>query len=169
MAVKKKAKKKLKLKSKPQPKTKKKKRSAAKKTVRAKLVKKSSKKKTQNKKTLKKKPSASKPTVKRSSPAVKSGTAVNTAPAGAIRVGIVTHYFSHLMVAVVKVEAGMLREGDTIHIKGHTSDFQQRAGSMELEHVQVPVANAGQSVGMKVVQHAREHDVVYRVDAIKRV
>ena len=161
MAVKKKAKKKLKSKSKPQPKTKKKKRSVAKKPVRAKLVKKSSKKKA-----LKKKPSASKAAVKRSSPAaVKSPTAVNTAPAGEIRVGIVTHYFSHLMVAVVKVEAGMLREGDTIHIKGHTSDFKQRTGSMELEHVQVPVANAGQSVGLKVVEHAREHDVVYRVDA----
>lgn len=160
MAVKKKSKKKLKSKSKPQPKTKKKKRSAAKKPVRAKLVKKSSKKKV-----LKKKPSASKAAAKRSSPAVKPATVVNTAPAGEIRMGIVTHYFSHLMVAVVKVEAGMLREGDTIHIKGHTSDFKQRAGSMELEHVQVPVANAGQSVGLKVVEHAREHDVVYRVDA----
>ena len=160
MAVKKKAKKKLKSKSKPQPKTKKKKRSAAKKPVRAQLVKKSSKKKA-----LKKKLSASKAAVKRSSPTVKPATAGNTPPAGEIRVGIVTHYFSHLMVAVVKVEAGMLREGDTIHIKGHTSDFKQRTGSMELEHVQVPVANAGQSVGLKVVEHAREHDVVYRVDA----
>ena len=82
-----------------------------------------------------------------------------------MRVGTVTHYFSHLMVAVVKVDAGVLREGDTIHIKGHTSDFRQRAGSLELDHIQVPAARVGESVGLKVVEHAREHDIVYLVSA----
>lgn len=82
---------------------------------------------------------------------------------GEERVGIVTHYFNHLGVAIVKMEAGMLREGDTVHIKGHTSDFRQRIQSMEVEHVHVPEVWPGQSFGLKVGEHAREHDVVYKV------
>jgi len=46
--------------------------------------------------------------------------------AGEERVGTVTHYYSHLSVAVVQLESGSLRVGDTIHISGHTSDFRQR-------------------------------------------
>ena len=79
------------------------------------------------------------------------------------RIGVVTHYFSHLSVAVILIESGELREGDTIHIKGHTSDFRQRVGSMEVEHVTVAEAIRGQSFGLKVTHHAREHDVVYKV------
>ncbi len=79
------------------------------------------------------------------------------------RVGVVTHYYSHLAVAVIELDSGMLREGDTIHIKGHTSDFTQKVGSMEVNHMHVSEAWAGQSFGLKVIEHAREHDVVYLV------
>lgn len=79
------------------------------------------------------------------------------------RIGVVTHYYSHLAVAVLELESGVLREGDTIHIKGHTSDFTQRVGSMEVNHMHVSEARAGQSFGLKVIEHAREHDVVYLV------
>ncbi len=84
---------------------------------------------------------------------------------GEERVGVVTHYFTHLAVAVVQIESGTLRVGDTIHIKGHTSDFRQRVGSMQIEHASVPEARAGQSFGLKVSEHAREHDAVYKVVA----
>jgi translation elongation factor EF-Tu-like GTPase len=162
MAAKKKARKKPKSKSKPKTRAKKKvvkKRSAAKKAVRVKAV----KKKATKKAAAKKKVTARKPAAKKARPAPRPVPAVAAVPAGEVRLGVVTHYYSHLMVAVVRVEAGTLSEGDTIHIKGHTSDFRQRAGSMELDRVQVPVARAGQSVGLKVIDHAREHDVVYRV------
>ncbi|MFQ5935941.1 MAG: hypothetical protein ACE5LB_06005 [Acidiferrobacterales bacterium] len=79
------------------------------------------------------------------------------------RVGVVTHYYTHLGVAVVQLETGVLRDGDTVHIKGHTSDFTQRVESMEIEHMHVGEARAGQSFGLRVREHAREHDVVYRV------
>lgn len=79
------------------------------------------------------------------------------------RIGIVTHYFTHLGVAIVQLESGSLYQGDTVHIKGHTSDFRQRIDSMELDHVHVNTAYAGQSVGLRVSEHAREHDVVYKV------
>lgn len=79
------------------------------------------------------------------------------------RVGIVTHYYTHLSVAVVRIESGALRVGDTIHIKGHTSDFTQKVESMEVDRVHVDEAKAGQSFGLRVKEHAREHDVVFRV------
>lgn len=88
--------------------------------------------------------------------------AVPAVPPGTERIGIVTHYFSHLSVAIVKLENGSLSEGDVIHIKGHTSDFTQRVESMEVDHVQMNEARPGQSFGLRVKEHAREHDVVYK-------
>ena len=88
---------------------------------------------------------------------------VASAPVAGQRVGVVTHYFTHLAVAIVQLDSGSLYEGDTVRVKGHTSDFQQRVESMELDHAHVSEAHAGQSVGLRVKEHAREHDVVYKV------
>jgi outer membrane biosynthesis protein TonB len=79
-----------------------------------------------------------------------------------VRVGVVTHYYGHLMVAAVKLEVA-LSVGQTIRILGHTSDFRQRVDSMQIEHETVQEAIGGDEIGLKVTQHAREHDVVYRV------
>ncbi len=79
------------------------------------------------------------------------------------RIGIVTHYFGHLSVAIVRLDSGMLRVGDTIHIRGHTSDFTQRVESMEVDHVPVTEVWTNQEFGTKVIEHARESDVVYKV------
>ena len=74
-----------------------------------------------------------------------------------------SHYFSHLFVAALLMESGTLRVGDTIRIKGHTTDFTQRVESLQIEHAPVSEVRAGQEFGMKVIDHAREHDVVYKV------
>jgi len=79
------------------------------------------------------------------------------------RIGLVTHYFGHLSVAVVKLEAATLRVGDTIHIRGHTTDFKQRVDSLQVNHASVPEAGPNDDFGLKVREHAREHDVVYKV------
>jgi translation elongation factor EF-1alpha len=79
------------------------------------------------------------------------------------RIGTVTHYWSNLHVAGVTITGGELRTGDTIHIKGHTSDFEQVVESMQMEHETVDVARPGDQVGLKVIDHAREHDTVYLV------
>jgi putative protease len=83
---------------------------------------------------------------------------------GEVRVGVVSHYFGHLSVAAVRLEVA-LKVGDTIRVLGHTSDFRQRVDSMQIEHQAVTEAIGGDEIGLKVVQHAREHDVVYRVPA----
>ena len=80
-----------------------------------------------------------------------------------VQVGEVTHYYGHIGVAIVHVESGELKVGDTIHVKGHTTDFTQAVKSMQLEHESVEEAKVGQSVGIKVKEHAREHDVVTKV------
>ncbi len=79
-------------------------------------------------------------------------------------IGVVTHYYSHIGVAVIQLNRGTLRVGETVHIKGHTTDFQQRVESMELDYKSISEAVAGQIFGMKVSEPAREHDQVYKVN-----
>jgi putative protease len=90
-----------------------------------------------------------------------------TAPAPAQpegeRVGVVTHYYGHLSVAAVKLETGRLRVGDRIRIHGHTSDFTQRVESLQVEHRAVTEVGPSDDFALKVDEHAREHDVVYKL------
>jgi hypothetical protein len=79
------------------------------------------------------------------------------------RIGVVTHYYSHLLVATVRLESATLRVGDVIHIRGHTTDFSQRVESLEVDHAPVTEVGPNDDFGLKVVEHAREHDVVYKL------
>ncbi|MEO0101791.1 MAG: translation elongation factor-like protein, partial [candidate division WOR-3 bacterium] len=56
-----------------------------------------------------------------------------------------------------------LSVGDTIHIKGHTTDFQQSVTSMQIEHQQIQTAKKGEVIGLKVEQKCHEKDIVYKV------
>jgi putative protease len=78
------------------------------------------------------------------------------------KIGIVSHYFSNIGVAAVVLE-GELAVGDTIHIKGHTTDFVQKIESIQIENKNVVWAKEADNIGIKVKEHAREHDVVYKV------
>jgi hypothetical protein len=75
----------------------------------------------------------------------------------------VTHYYSHLSVATVRLGSGTLRVGDVIQIRGHTTDFSQRVESLEINHMPAIEVGPGDDFGLKVTEHAREHDVVYKV------
>ncbi len=79
------------------------------------------------------------------------------------RVGKVTHYWAKIGVAGIEITAGELRVGDTIRFLGHTTDFTQTLDSMQVEHQAVEVARAGDSVGLKVADHVRDHDEVLKV------
>jgi putative protease len=80
------------------------------------------------------------------------------------KIGTVTHYYNHLHVAGVIITDGELHTGDKIHIKGHTSDFEQTVRSMEMDHEHIDVAKPGDDIGLAVIDHAREHDTVYVVN-----
>jgi translation elongation factor EF-Tu-like GTPase len=77
-------------------------------------------------------------------------------------VGRITHFFAKASVAVVELSAP-LNKGDKITIRGSTTTIEQTVDSMETEHKQIPTAQAGQSIGMKVAGRVRENDIVYRV------
>ncbi len=76
-------------------------------------------------------------------------------------IGRITHFFSKISVAVIELKAS-LKVGDTIVIKGPTTDFQQVVDSMQIEHENVQTALAGQSIGLRVVQRVRETDAVFK-------
>ena len=78
-------------------------------------------------------------------------------------VGVVTHYFNHLSVAVIRLDKGELHIGNSIHIAGHTTDLRQAVESMQVEHLLIQRAAAGQEFGLKVSGPVRENDIVYRV------
>lgn len=78
-------------------------------------------------------------------------------------IGHVTHWYGRNMVAGIHMDAGELHPGDVVHIVGHTSDLEQPVGSIEIDHHHVDEARRGEEIGMKVGDHVREHDRVYRV------
>lgn len=77
-------------------------------------------------------------------------------------VGVVTHYFSKIEVAVAKL-SGDLSVGDRILIRGMTTDFEQDIESMQIEHANIQEAKAGQSIGLKVDERVREGDAIYKI------
>ncbi|HPW18274.1 MAG TPA: hypothetical protein PLP83_07830 [Candidatus Aminicenantes bacterium] len=80
-------------------------------------------------------------------------------------IGRITHFFPKIGVAVIEITADGLMVGETVRIKGHTSDFTQVVESLQQEHLQVPEVRKGASAGMKVKEHVREGDKVFRVSA----
>lgn len=79
-------------------------------------------------------------------------------------IGKVTHYYGHLSVGIIEL-TDILKIGDTIHIKGHSSDFTQSIDSMQIEHKDVSEAKIGDVVGIKVSQKVHPQDKVYKVIA----
>lgn len=81
------------------------------------------------------------------------------------KVGVVTHYFGKIGVAVLVITEGELAIGDRIHVKGRTSDFTQTVDSMQVEHEPVEVARKGDEVALKTADYVRENDAVHKVVA----
>lgn len=79
-----------------------------------------------------------------------------------VEIGRITHYYSHLGVAVLSL-TDSLKLGDRIHIYGHATDFTQRVSSMEIDHHSIVWVKPGDNVAVKLNQPAHVHDLVYRV------
>jgi len=78
-------------------------------------------------------------------------------------IGEITHYFSNIGVAVIKL-SGVLSLGDTIRVVGgETTDFEQNVDSMEVDHKKIKKAKKGDEVGLKVKEKVREGYKVYKV------
>jgi len=79
------------------------------------------------------------------------------------QIGKITHYFGKIGVAGIEITDGELHVGDTIHVVGHTSDFTQVVESMQLDNQTVTTAKPAQTIGVRVPEHARQHDKVFVV------
>ncbi len=78
--------------------------------------------------------------------------------------GTVEDYLTHLSVMLCTVQVP-LAVGDTLHIRGFTTDLIERVASIEIEHSSVPQALSGQDIGIKLAGKVRKHDFIYKVTA----
>ena len=78
-------------------------------------------------------------------------------------IGKVFSYFSKIEVAAIVLDRDTLALGDTIHIKGFTTDFEQEVESMQIDGKEVDEVKKGKSVGIKVIERVRPGDKVYKV------
>ena len=78
-----------------------------------------------------------------------------------LEIGTVKHFFSKIGVAVVDLTAP-LSVGDRILVKGPSTDFEMTVDSMQIEHKNIPQAETGQSIGLKLAHQAKERDIIYK-------
>lgn len=76
-------------------------------------------------------------------------------------IGMIDHFYNHAHIAGIHVEHGRLKIGDRIHIRGHTTDFEETIGSMQVNHVDVREVGQGAHVGIPVHDKVRIHDRVF--------
>ncbi len=79
------------------------------------------------------------------------------------KIGTVSHFFDKASVAAIKLSAG-LKVGDTIHIKGATTDFTQVIDSMQIDREAVESAKKKDEIGIKVNEKCRSNDEVFKVE-----
>ena len=78
-------------------------------------------------------------------------------------IGRVILYWTQLCVAGVEL-TDSLQMDDWIHLRGATTDFQQRVTSMQINRRFVNQAHAGQQVGILVADRVRTGDTVYLLE-----
>lgn len=80
-----------------------------------------------------------------------------------VKIGEVVKFFAKPSVAAVVITAGGLKLGETIRFHGHTTDFTQKADSMQVNNQPVSEAKVGDDVGIMTKDRTRAGDVVLRV------
>ena len=49
-------------------------------------------------------------------------------------IGYISNYFGNIEVVIIEMTNGTLETGDTVHFKGHTTDFTITVASMQIEY-----------------------------------
>ena len=78
-------------------------------------------------------------------------------------IGYISNYFGNISVVIIEMTNETLETGDTVHFKGHTTDFTNTVASMQIEHEKVEKVKKNDSVGLKVSERVRKTDKVYKV------
>jgi translation elongation factor EF-Tu-like GTPase len=79
-----------------------------------------------------------------------------------VEIGHVSDFFARPVVAGITL-TGILKTGDKIHIKGHTTDLEMTVDSMQIDNANVTEGKAGDAIGVKVTDRVRAGDKVYKV------
>lgn len=77
-------------------------------------------------------------------------------------IGKVSDFFAHPVVAGIELTA-VLRVGDKIRIKGHSTDIKMNVDSIQINNAPVTEAKKGDSIGVKVSERVRSGDMVYKI------
>lgn len=81
---------------------------------------------------------------------------------GGVFVGKVLDYLSKVQAITVILETP-LAVGDSIWIKGHTTDLTQRVERLEIDHVSVASAVPGEEAAIAVADRVRRGDAVFKI------
>lgn len=128
--------------------------------IKKKTVKKT--KKSTIKRAAKKRPTTKKSKVKTARKRAVLKRAVQSA-AGEELVGVVTHYFPHVKAGVIKIKKGSIAMGNSLHVKGHTTDFIQKVNSLQIDRKPVQSASKGKEIGFLAKSRVRHNDKVYKL------
>ncbi|PIQ90992.1 MAG: hypothetical protein COV71_01775 [Candidatus Omnitrophica bacterium CG11_big_fil_rev_8_21_14_0_20_41_12] len=140
----------------------KKKKKAAKKITK-KTVKKAKKKIIKKKPVTKKRPALKKKsTLKKKTTSKKKPITKKPPKIEGKLIGSITHYFPHVQAAVIKLK-GPLVTGDTVKIKGYTTDITQPVTSLQINRVVISSAKKGDEIGLQVISRVRQQDKVYKI------
>lgn len=77
-------------------------------------------------------------------------------------IGTVSDFFARPVVAGITLHAPV-KVGDTLKIKGHTTELEFAVASMQINNAFVQGAKAGDSIGVKVPDRVRRGDAVYKI------
>jgi len=76
------------------------------------------------------------------------------------QIGIITHFFDKIGVAVIKLSAP-LKVGDQIRIEKNDGDFTQLVESIQVDKKPIESAKKGDDVGLKVSENVKEGNKVF--------
>lgn len=77
------------------------------------------------------------------------------------QIGKVTHFYDKLGVAIVDLDSGSLKVGDSVKFKHGDEEFTQTVESLQIEHASVDSVKKGDSFGLKVSQPAKPGTLVF--------
>ena len=80
------------------------------------------------------------------------------------RAGLLLHHsIHHSKIGVAAIElTATLSIGESIRVKGATTDFITEITSMQIDRVAIESADAGADVGVQVPSKVRKNDAVFR-------
>lgn len=79
------------------------------------------------------------------------------------KLGVVTHYFDKIQVAVISLTDSDLKSGDQIHLGDDITGFTQTVDSMQVDHLNIGSAPQGSEVGLKVDSPVKKGDLVLKI------